>query len=247
MSSVILTSYFSKKIHPNHPNDNHVVGREKDGRVTQNSIKYIEPWYYSIRDLNIEGRVFYDNLSEEFVEKYQTDKIRFIEVQTSEYSNNDWRFFCYKQFLEENKFDYVFLSDSSDVKVVKDPSNLVESTDYDFYACKDSIKLNKFPYLSFHKEAGWENFVSIAIEHHALDLINMGVIGGRYKKILDFLHKFYQIRVDLGNPDFNANMWVGQYIFRSLLKDERLMIGEPFTSEFKKYQDDRKDVYFIHK
>ena len=247
MSSVILTSYFSQKEHPNDPKDSHVFGREKDGRVMQNDIKYIEPWYNSIRDLNIEGRVFHDNLSDEFIEEYETDKIKFIKVETSDYSNNDWRFFCYRNFLEENKFDSVFLSDGSDVKVVKDPSEIVNSTVHDLYVCKDSIKLEEFPYLDIHKKAGWDDFFSMAIQKNRLDLINMGVIGGSYKKILDFLDKFYKIRVELGNPNFNANMWVGQYIFRCLLKDKRLMIGEPFTSDFKQYQKNRKDVYFIHK
>jgi hypothetical protein len=247
MSSVILTSYFSKKIHPNHPNDNHVVGREKDGRVTQNSIEYIEPWYNSVRDLNIEGRVFYDNLSDEFIEEYETDKIKFIKVNTSDYSNNDWRFFCYKKYLEENKFDSIVLSDGSDVKVVKDPSDFVESGSYDFYVCKDSINLSMFPYLDFHKSQDWDDYVSMYLNATRWPLINMGVLGGSYENVIEFLNIFCEVRSEIREVDFNANMWIGQYVFRSLLKNKSIMIGEPFTSEFKKYQDGRKDVYFIHK
>lgn len=247
MSSVILTSYFSKKKHPNHPNDNHVVGREEDGRVTQGSIKYIEPWYNSVRNLNIEGRVFHDDLSDEFIEEYETDKIKFIKVEISDYSNNDWRFFCYRNFSEENKFDSVFLSDGSDVTVVKDPSEIVNSTNHDLYVCKDSIKLGDFPYLDIHKKAGWDDFVLMLINQNRFDLINMGVIGGSYDNIIHFLDLFCKVRSEMRNESFNANMWIGQYIFRSLLKDKLIMIGEPFTSEFKKYQDDRKDVYFTHK
>lgn len=48
-------------------------------------------------------------------------------------------------------------------------------------------------------------------------------------------------------PNFNADMWIGQYVFRHLLVDKKLLIGYPFTSDFKQYQNDRKDVYFIHK
>jgi len=247
MSSVILTSYFSKKKHPNNPNDNHVVGREEDGRVTQGSIKYIEPWYNSVRNLNIEGRVFHDNLSDEFIKEYETDKIKFIKVEISDYSNNDWRFFCYRNFLEENKFDSVFLSDGSDVTVVKDPSEIVNSTNHDLYVCKDSVKLGDFPYLDIHKKAGWDDFVLMIINQNRFDLINMGVIGGSYNNIIKFLNTFCQTRIRLGNPDFNSDMWVGQYVFRCLLKDMNILVGYPFTSEFKKYQNDRKDVYFIHK
>ena len=247
MSSVILTSYFSKKKHPNSSSDNHVIGREKDGRVIQGSIKYIEPWYNSVCDLNIEGRVFYDDLSDEFIKEYETDKIKFIKVEISDYSNNDWRFFCYRNFLEENKFDSVFLSDGSDVTVVKDPSEIVNSTNHDLYVCKDSIKLDEFPYLGFHKSQDWDDYVLMCLNKTRWPLINMGVLGGSYKNIIDFLNIFCEVRSEMGNADFNANMWIGQYVFRSLFKDKSIMIGEPFTSEFKKYQDDRKDVYFIHK
>ncbi len=248
MDSVILTSYFSIKKHPNDPNDSWVIGREADGRVSQNDFKYIEPWYNSVNKLGLEGRIFYDNLSDEFLQQYTTDKIKFIKVSPSDYSNNDWRFFCYRNFLEENKFDSVFLTDGSDVTVVQDPSGIISSfPDTDLFVCKDSIMLNEFPYLQLHQQAEWDDYVWFMICHNRLELINMGVIGGNYDNVLLFLNKFCETRIRLGIPDFNSDMWVGQYIFRKLLADKKILIGEPFTSIFKKYEIDRKDVYFIHK
>jgi hypothetical protein len=248
MSSIILTSYFSKKVHPNDPNDQYVVGRSADGRVSQNDFKYIEPWYTSVNSLGLNGRVFYDNLSDEFIKKYTTDKISFIKVNTSEFSNNDWRFFCYKYYLEENKFDNVFLTDGSDVIVVQDPSKIIqEYDDVDLFVCKDSIKLAQFPYIQVHQQANWENLAWFLICQNNVDLINMGVIGGKYNNILEFLDNFCKTRINLGNPDFNSDMWIGQYVFRHLLSDKKIIIGEPFTSIFKKYEFERKDVYFIHK
>jgi hypothetical protein len=249
VDSVILTSYFSVKKHPNDPNDSWVIGREADGRVSQNDFKYIEPWYNSINKLGLEGRIFYDNLSDEFVQKYSTDKIKFVRVETSQYSNLDWRWFCYRNYLEENKFDNVFLTDGSDVAVVKNPSKIIlDYNDIDLFVCKDSIKLSQFPYIQVHQQANWENLGWFLICQNNADLINMGVVGGTYNNILEFLNKFCETRIRLGNPDFgSADMWVGQYVFRHLLSDKNIMIGEPFTSNFKQYEIDRKDVYFIHK
>jgi hypothetical protein len=248
MSSVILTSYFSVKKHPNDPNDKCVIGRGSDGRVLQNDFKYIEPWYTSIDKLGLEGRVFYDNLSYDFVNKYTTDKIKFINVSPSDYSNNDWRFFCYRNYLEENKFNNVFLTDGSDVTVAKDPSEIINNYPHiDLFACKDSIMLNEFPYLQIHQQAQWENYTWFSIHEKTLDLINMGVIGGNYQNIRLFLNKFCETRIRLGYPDFNSDMWIGQYIFRNLLSDKKILIGQPFTSNFKKYEINREDVYFIHK
>jgi hypothetical protein len=248
VNSVILTSYFSIKKHPNDPNDPWVIGRQTDGRVAQNDFKYIEPWYYSVNKLGLEGRIFYDNLSDDFLNKYTTNKIKFIKVVPSDYSNNDWRFFCYRKFLEENKFDSVFLTDASDVTVVKNPSEIISSfPDTDFFVCKDSIMLSEFPYLNIHERVRWEDYVWFSIMANRLDLINMGVIGGNYNNIILFLNKFCETRINFGEPEFNSDMWIGQYVFRKLLSDKKILIGEPFTSIFKQYEIDRKDVFFIHK
>jgi hypothetical protein len=249
VSSVILTSYFSRKEHPNELGDLHVVGRDSDGRVLQNDFKYIQPWYESISLLGLDARVFYDNLSDDFINKYTTDKIKFIKVKNSDYSNLDWRWFCYRNFLEENKFDSVFLTDGSDVTVVKDPSCILkEFPDFDFFICKDSILLGEFPYLQIHERFGWSDYVWFAIMADRLDLINMGVIGCSYENAMLFLNTFCQERIKMGYPEFGqADMWLGQYVFRSLLRDKSILIGEPFTSVFKGYEIDRKDVYFIHK
>jgi hypothetical protein len=246
--SVICTTYFSKKNHPNDPSDSFVSGRADDGRVIQNNISYIAPWYESISKLGLEGIVFYDNLSEEFIDKYQTQNIKFIKVETSAYSNNDWRFFVYRDYFKNNVYDSIFLTDGSDVTVVKDPSGILEEYKYiDFFICKDSILLNQFPYLELHNQVKWDNLQWFLKNAKSLQLINMGVIGGSYKNIAEFLKHFCETRIQLGNPDFNSDMWVGQYVFRYKLSHKNLLVGEPFTSNFKQYENARKDVYFIHK
>lgn len=250
MSLVLLTSYFSKKKHPNEPDDRHVVGRGPDGRVPTDDIKYIEPWYKSVDKLKIKGIVFHDNLSEDFVSKYTTQKISFIQIKNSfEYSNNDYRFFCFKDFLSNNKFDYVFHTDASDVTVVKNPSELIqEHQDVDFFACKDSIKLNQFGnYLQVHNSFKFEDKVLFMLNYENWDLINMGVVGGKYENMLEFYTRFTEVRESMGKPEFNSDMWLCQYLLRSQFQHKKFIMGPPVCSEFKKYQNDRKDVYFIHK
>ena len=250
MNSVILTSYFTKKIHPNDLNDPHVVGRGKDGKVVVDQIKYIEPWYKSVSKLNINGVIFHDNLSDDFVSKYATDRISFVKVEEEFiYSNNDYRFFCFRDYLRSNEFDCVFHADASDVTVVKNPSKLLEEyKDVDFFACKDSIKLNQFGnYLQVHDNFNFEDRILFMLNYDNWDLINMGVIGGRYQDMLEFYSKFVQIRESMGHPEFNSDMWLCQYLLRSQFQDKKFIMGEPVCSEFKQYQNDREDVYFIHK
>ena len=248
MSSVILTSYFTKKKHPNSPQDNHVVGRMENNHVQKNFFPYIENWYNSILKNNLSAVLFHDELSKDFTSEYETDKIKFKKVGDFEYSNNDYRFFCFRNFLEENKFDFVFHTDASDVVIVKDPSKLFEDfKGFHYFACKDSIKLNEFPYLQIHKKYNWEDLVRCLLNNNSWDLINMGVVGGKYEDMLSFYEKFCETRIKMGDPNFNSDMWVLQYLLRVIFQDKKFLMGDPICSEFKKYEEDRNDVYFIHK
>jgi hypothetical protein len=248
MNGVILSSYFTEKIHPNDRNDPSIVGRLANGYVKKNDFSYIENWYNSIIKNNLNAVLFYDGLSKDFVEKYQTDKIKFIKVGSFIYSNNDYRFFCFRNYLEDNKFDYVFHTDASDVVVVQSPEKLLKDLNgYSYYTCKDSIKLNQFPYINIHEQLRWDDKLKFLLNQNNWDLINMGVVGGRYEDMLLFYQKFCEIRIKMGNPDFNSDMWILQYLLRSILADKKFIMGDPVCSEFKKYEKERKDVFFIHK
>ena len=228
--------------------DPDLKGMAEDGRVKQNDISYIGGFYESVKNLNLQVRIFYDNLTPEFVVKYTTPGIQFIYVEDSPYSYNDGRFFYYRNYLENNKFDSVFMTDSSDVTVVKDPSQILQDfPEMDYFICKDSIKLFQFPYLQFHQKVGWENYMSFFVNQYEWELINMGVIGGNYENTMLFLNTLCRERIKIGTPTFNSDIWTGNYTFRHLLADKKLLIGEPFTSRFKNYELERKDVYFIHK
>ena len=225
----------------------------KDGRVKQNDFSYIEKWYNSVKKLGLKAFIFYDNLNEDFVKKYTTNKIKFIEVEDSKYSNNDWRFFCYARFLKENPCDIVFMSDSSDVVVVKDPAELIEEhEDYRYFACEDIIYLSEYQwglatFLKILESAGWAGKDFFVENMKSMKLINMGVIGGRYQDILDFVNLFEAMRLRYPEESFNMNMSLGNFIFRYALDKRPILLGDPVTSAYKQFQDSREDVYFIHK
>lgn len=246
-TTVLFTSYFSKKIHPQ-LGDLQIEGVAEDGRAKQNDISYIGRWYNSVKSLGLEARIFCDNLSEEFIKEFETEKIKFIKVDTSDYSYNDWRFFCYRDYLENNKFDNVFMTDASDVIVANDPSFMMERfPDIDYFVGKDSIKLFQFPFLQYHKNLGFKEYSIFFVNQHEWDLINVGAIGARYDEMMVFLNTICQLRIQIGHPEANLDIWTGNYIFRHILSNRKTLIGEPLTSNFKAYEYGRKDVCFIHK
>ena len=125
----------------------------ENNHVKKEFFPYIEDWYNSSVKKKLNAVRICDVLSYEFKEKYQTKKIKFIQVDPFIYSNNDYRFFCFRNYLENNKFDYVFHTDASDVGVVQDPEKLLDHfREYSYYTCKDSIKLNQFPYINIHAQ-----------------------------------------------------------------------------------------------
>lgn len=250
MKTLILTSYFSCKPHPNDPSDSAVVGRGADGRVIQQSIEYIKKWYDSIHESGVSAVVFHDELSDAFVEEYTTENVSFNKVEVGDYSNNDWRFFCFHDYLDGliDKPDIVFHTDGSDVRVVKDPVGLLgDNNDVSYFCCQDSIPLNMFPYMKVHDHFDWDDRFSFMLNYNDWDLINMGVIGGSYGDMLLFYNKFKEVREEMGDPSFNSDMWICQYLLRSVLSDKRFIIGDPVCSKYKEYEEDRTDVYFIHK
>ena len=242
--TLLLTSYFSIKEHPNSPQDSHVVGRNNDGKVFNNSFDYIAPWYKSITDLKLNGIIVHDNLSESFCQKHTNDFVTFIKVDQSDWSNLDYRWMCYEKIVEKNiDYDNVFMTDCSDVCVVKDPDELIKNyREFDFFACRDSINLCDFPYMNFHENFNLEDKVWFMLNQNNLELINMGVIGGKLDRVMKFLNIYNNFRLSIGAKDFGqADMFCGQYVFRKLLSEYKTMIGYPACSEFKKYQNDRKE------
>ena len=256
MDTVILTSYFSKKLHPQR-GDPDIVGVDKDGRVKQEDFSYIKDWYESVNLLGLKARIFHDELSDEFVSKYTTQNIEFIktDVEGTRYSNNDWRFFCYYDYLKTNKHDAVFMTDCSDVIIMKDPSLLLSDEDGDcqFFAGSDlagmkwsDYRFASFPYEAIHKNCSWAGLDYFKKHGEELALINMGVIGSIQENVEFFLKLFTECR-ERARTTVNINMALGQFILRYAFQDSKVCVGEPLTSEYKKWQKDRKDVYFIHK
>lgn len=245
--SCIMTSYFTLKVHPQHLDTrNKIIGINKDGFVENNSFEYICDFYNSVVDLNLDVIIFHDNLSEEYIHEYSTDKIFFVKVNESKYSNNDYRFLCYLKWLRDYQYESVFLVDIADVIVANDPSLIKLNESICF--CKDELSLLEYKYgpMSFHDVCILLSLDYSAIKNiEDLDLLNMGVIGANYDNIFKFLNLFWEYRVRCKYPEENINMSLGNYVAR--MHFDRIHCGQPFCSEFKKYQTDRKDVYFIHK
>ena len=81
-------------------------------------IDYIYNMYVSATHLKMSVIIFYDWLSDEFIEKYENEYVTFKHVEPDcHYSTNDFRFMSYLEYIikEEENLDSVLMIDASDV------------------------------------------------------------------------------------------------------------------------------------
>jgi len=233
---ILLTTYFSSRENPQRPGKH----------VNKNDFNYIKNYYRSVVKLNLDCVIFHDGLENEFIEKYETDKIRFELVDLSIYENkslNDVRFLIYYDYLRSrNDINAVFMTDVNDVVVKKSPFPLIVRDDIIYIGSDRDRKLSHY----FMKEIAVRGYGSFDkfFEIQDCKVVNAGVIGGEYNCILDFLG-LLSIEFKVTNKEANANMMVVNYVIHTYYADNHVS-GYPVTSKFMAYEK-RNDVAFIHK
>ncbi len=113
--NIVLTTYLSKKKDP-----------QRNIHVP-NNLKYMFNFYTTAKYHSLPVKVFHDNLTHDFVTKYQTSTITFEKVVTnSSLSNNDVRFLLFYDFLSKNVFQNVLFADLHDVIFWDNPFKLMD-------------------------------------------------------------------------------------------------------------------------
>ncbi|HRQ16015.1 MAG TPA: hypothetical protein PL085_02995 [Agriterribacter sp.] len=201
--AVVCTTYFTTSTDP-----------QRNIQVDADDIKYIEPWYFSVLQLNLFGIVFYDNLSKEFIQKYQTPNIRFVKCKLGNFSLNDERFIIYYLFFLRYSPSYILFTDGNDVTFTSDPfpffGQKSENTIFVGRGSGNKIyqsnwNINSVAKLS--KKLGCSmpgNFFDLA-------LYNAGIIGGSYTTTMYFLRQMSSLFLKISRGD-NNNMAAMHYV-----------------------------------
>ena len=254
LKSVLLSCYFISK---NDPQSGKYIANE--------DFEYIKPWYNSVNLLKIYAIVFYDDLTSNFIEKYETEYIKFRKCTLGNYSVYEERWIIYGTFISKINVKTVFVSDINDVVVLRNPSEL-NNIDSKIFIGKDSS--NKI------KDSAWlwteyEQFlidsklkkVKLYKFQHAF---NCGLFGGEIKYFKLFLFYFLEL-LSKSKTENHKDMTIFNLVIFFYLPtklkfsslpfgvskydsnlNKFLYSGFPFNSEFKKYQYDSKSI-FAHK
>ena len=231
----ILSTYFCESPNP-----------QGSGQIEKDNFDLIKPWAESIADLQLNGIIFHDGLTDEFVNRHQSNHLIFVRVPpSSTLSVNDYRFLIWRDWLSANPFETVFFSDLFDVVVNRDPFELFETPT--LFISHQGKKIGETEYFL-------KNFSRVygRVPERLLGQpeLNAGVWGGGYNEALRFLVLISSEIQNLATGpvrSYNVNMPAFNHVAYSYFGRENFWVeGEPLHSEFKKYQVNA-NVAFIHK
>lgn len=220
--NVVLTCYMTSKKDP-----------QRNIYQNNNNYEYIKPWYESMKERKLHGIIFYDLLSDEFVNTYQTDKIIFKKCKIGQYSINDERFIIYYKYLLKNKYKYVLMTDISDVIINRDPFVLMKDDKYNndnnrIFVGTNTVGMGaikrtpmwferrKWKIDPFNEKLKKNKYDDIGYLSNTIQIYSAGLLGGDYGKIMWFLSKTIEIMLIL-HSEKNYNMIIFNYIINRYL------------------------------
>ena len=258
LKNVIVTCYFTGKPDP----QSGLLRNDAD-------FKYIQPWYESLEKLGIDGIILHDGLSDSFIQKYQTNRIRFRFCEMGNYSIFEERWFLYHILISKlEKLEMLFLTDSNDVYINSSPFNQFNNN-RKLYVGRDNA--NRI------KDSGWlldelneyvtESRLKIPKSYLFQKAYNAGVVGGRKETLFFFTsimvelitkaysnkHKdmtilnlsiYFHFSPKLSSQNFNRKLVDTSDDIDSC--SENIFTGFPLNSGFKDFDFNSKAV-FIHK
>ena len=260
---IILTSYLSLKY------DHH-----RKTQIKSDDFKYIKDFYNSVLKLNITVKIFYDNLSSKFIQKYTTDNIEFVlinrKLNYTCFHPHEFRFIAFYDYLKNSNpnilsnYKYIFTTDIRDVIINKHPIHFINEINsintnynnkYTLFIQKDvdeHIKDNKWANENFTKILKTPLNTSILQNYINNPLLNCGIIGGSsqtfmifFEKFIEYIYKFKENSTDI--VDMIAINYV-YYHYYTLFNNttNSTYIGGKLHSPFYKYVKS-PDFCFSHK
>jgi hypothetical protein len=224
--------------------------------LTDDSYELVQEWAESVAKANLKGIIFHNNFTEETCARFENEHISFKRVTYNpEFNPNVYRYFVYRDFLAQtpDPIQGVFVTDVSDVTLVKNPFNdsiFIDNPTTIF--CGDEPKLLENDWMiahAAHLRAQITDYRAYE-DHFATEtLLNCGIIGGAIPIFFDFLQQLCELHETYNRSNkttYTGDMGAFNYLARTRF-NENLRHGFPVNTVFKEYENDRIDCWFRHK
>ena len=238
------------------------TGKPDPQRFRHHSASFasIEGWYNSITSLRLSGLIFHDCFDAEFVETYSSPWVSFIQVDEFKDQNlcaADYRWGMYYDYFSKTHFDNIFTTDCNDVLIKQNPflhpsynaSSIFIGAENEPRLNKDSGWMKSICGYAYEKQQGGFLF-------YEKPILNCGIVGGSsplFLKLVECMRNeinhISPCRYECaarGIP-FTVDMAVLNQCAYTLFEDASIVSDAPVHSLYKKYQNHREDIWFIHK
>ncbi|CAJ1440239.1 unnamed protein product [Effrenium voratum] len=242
---MVLTSYFTTK---------------KDwqrGKYAKPSFSKIQKLYQTTISNGLTVSVLYDNLPQDFIDAYASQRFRFVQVNLTEfdkrYGVNDVRYFFFDRLLRQNaEWKSIFIVDAFDVRSGMNPCSGIQPGR--IYVGGEQDRLKKHPWMKarFQKMGGKYNQWYTSKVTDRMKILNCGLTGGLRDIMQKFLVRMVQVLQDPAlairqkHEDINLNMAALNYILYTEFEG-KFQSGPPVHSVYKRFENRRKDVWWVHK
>ncbi|CAE7553233.1 GATL10 [Symbiodinium natans] len=242
---MILTSYFTTK---------------KDwqrGKYVKPTFSKIQKLYQTAVTNGLTVSILYDVLPQEFLDAYGSERFRFVQVNLTQfdrrYGVNDVRYFFFERLVQQNRdWKYIFIVDAFDVRSGMSPCSGMQPGK--IYVGGEQDRLKKHPWMKarFQKMGGKYNQWYTTKVTDKLKILNCGITGGQRDVMLKLLSRMVQVLQDPAlairqkNEDINLNMAALNYILYVEFEG-KFHYGPPVHSAYKRFENKRKDVWWVHK
>jgi len=214
-----------------------------------------------MRSLPLNGRVFHDGLSDEFVARYETDHIKFVRTPAGPYCALDYRWQVYSRWIQDHKPEWSLFTDCQDVVIVNNPFEFINDPEKLYIGREDGygfasnrVEDNGWMKTLYDREARMllRAYESLKAE----DVLNCGMVGGHFNQISRFLYLMESL-IEAADPTdayFSSisariktiDMAVANVICRQKYFKGRIVNGHPLHNRYKR-KDLSTDVYVRHK
>ncbi|TAH03925.1 MAG: hypothetical protein EAZ15_01880 [Sphingobacteriales bacterium] len=242
-NNVILACYFTG-----------VYDVNRNQILADNDFSKIESWAAPMAAQKILGIVFHNSLTDETCQLHTNKYLQFIKVELdSNYSPNVYRYFLYNTYLQNNKVDNVFITDSTDVVALQNPfiQPLFTNNNQAIF-CGDEPQILNNPWMDSHSKhlrSVINNYAAYEEKHKNSTLLNCGIVGGSFTIMQFFLDKICQIHRQYNSNNktaYTGDMGAFNYLLRTQFNDN-IIHGQPVNTIFKAYENERLDCWFAHK
>jgi len=226
-------------------------------RYVKPSFSKFQKLYQTVFELGLNVTVIYDDLPEDILKQYGCERWRWEKVTIDDdhkkYGVNDVRYFFFERLLKQHtEWRYLFVIDAFDVKVKMNPCHTLQPGK--LYVGSEREKLKGHPWMQvrFKKMGGkYDEWYSKKITPE-MNIMNCGITGGHRDVMLRVFREMVEIQSDPDlpcrkkNQEINVNMAALNFIVYNSF-EKNIITGPPLHSNYKRFEEDRKDVWFIHK